>query len=207
MAADIFVQVPKNSAKTLVNFLNECATYCVVPTAFSAPADTKAPATKPAVDNVPVKKVVSVAVAKQMVAEHKKLEKFGTQAEKAKVIYAFRNGDKHHAGVKITIHSTKFKTFDQVFIMKGYPLTYQLKQLMSKEVALTTGPVLSVYTVEGKAVKDLNSFVDGDKYVCTGAEKFNKELRMSTMNIKYLFLHSSICNYRQATRRSQSRGT
>lgn len=48
---------------------------------------------------------------------------------------------------------------------------------MTKEVQLTTGPVLNVYNVEGKAVKDLESLVDGGKYICTGAEKFNKELR------------------------------
>jgi hypothetical protein len=28
----------------------------------------------------------------------------------------FRNGDKNHEGVKMTIHPTKFKNFDQVFI-------------------------------------------------------------------------------------------
>lgn len=40
--------------------------------------------------------------------------KFGVQSENAKTIYVFRNGDKHHEGVKMTIHPTKFKTFDQV---------------------------------------------------------------------------------------------
>ena len=109
-----------------------------VPSAFNAPTETKvsppvapkASPAKPSPQAVPTKKVVSVAQAKAMVAEQrkqmeasvekkpvvaeKKMEKFGTQAEKAKVIYAFRNGDKHHAGVKITVHTTKFKTFDQV---------------------------------------------------------------------------------------------
>ncbi len=46
----------------------------------------------------------------------KKMEKFGTQTEKGKVITAFRNGDKHHQGVKITIHPTKLKTYDQVSV-------------------------------------------------------------------------------------------
>ncbi len=32
---------------------------------------------------------------------------------KAKVVYVFRNGDKHHTGVKLTV-GAKFKTFDQV---------------------------------------------------------------------------------------------
>lgn len=43
-----------------------------------------------------------------------KLEKFGTQTEKAKVIYVFRNGDKHHIGYKFTVHATKYKSWDQV---------------------------------------------------------------------------------------------
>jgi hypothetical protein len=43
-----------------------------------------------------------------------KLEKFGTQTNKGKIIMCYRNADKHHQGVRITIHPTKFKTYDQV---------------------------------------------------------------------------------------------
>jgi hypothetical protein len=88
--------------------------------------------------------------------------KFGTQTAKGKVIMAFRNGDKHHAGVKVTIHATKFKSYDQ------------LKDFLTKEVKLPTGAVLKVYTPDGKALKGLDDFEDGGKYVCAGAEKFNK---------------------------------
>ena len=47
-------------------------------------------------------------------AARKPLQKFGTQGEKAKTIYAFRNGDKHHTGVKVAVHPKKFKNLDQV---------------------------------------------------------------------------------------------
>lgn len=51
---------------------------------------------------------------KKPVVQPKPIEKFGTQTEKAKIIYVFRNGDKHHEGVKMSVHPKKFKTFDQV---------------------------------------------------------------------------------------------
>ena len=44
---------------------------------------------------------------------HKPIKKFGVQAEKARVITVFRNGDKHHAGEQITMNMKKFKTYDQ----------------------------------------------------------------------------------------------
>lgn len=39
--------------------------------------------------------------------------RFGVQTEKGRVIYVFRNGDRFHAGYKMTVHSTKYKTMDQ----------------------------------------------------------------------------------------------
>jgi len=42
------------------------------------------------------------------------MEKFGVQVDKAKVILCFRNGDKHHAGERMTVSSKKYKTYDQV---------------------------------------------------------------------------------------------
>lgn len=41
------------------------------------------------------------------------IEKFGVQAEKARVITVFRNGDRHHDGVIITLNMKKFKNYDQ----------------------------------------------------------------------------------------------
>jgi len=45
---------------------------------------------------------------------------------------------------------------------------------MTKEVKLPTGAVLKVYAPDGKAVKDMDSFEDGGKYIACGAEKLNK---------------------------------
>jgi len=88
-------------------------------------------------------------------------EKFGTQTEKGKIIMCYRNADKHHSGVRITIHATKFKNFDQ------------LKDAMTRLVQVPTGAVRKVYTVDGKQVKGLENFEDGGKYICTGPEPLN----------------------------------
>ncbi|PRP88686.1 hypothetical protein PROFUN_02782 [Planoprotostelium fungivorum] len=110
-------------------------------------------------------KAASATPKKSVVSAYggKPLEKFGTQGEKAKTIYAYRNADKHHAGVKVAVHPRKFKNFDQ------------LREHLSKEVKLPTGPVLKVLTVDGKSIKDLEALEDEGSYICCGAEKFSKE--------------------------------
>lgn len=45
---------------------------------------------------------------------HKPIEKFGVQADKARVILVFRNGDRHDAGAQVTLNMKKFKNYDQV---------------------------------------------------------------------------------------------
>ena len=40
--------------------------------------------------------------------------RFGTKTDKGRVIYVFRNGDKHDAGTRIVIHDKKYKRMDQV---------------------------------------------------------------------------------------------
>eukprot|EP01133_Synstelium_polycarpum_P019705 gene19705-23598_t len=90
-------------------------------------------------------------------------QKFTVQTDKAKVIKAFRNGDKAHSGERITIHTTKFKTLDQ------------LKESMSKQVQLVTGSVRKVYTFDGKLVKSLEDFQDGQNYICCGGEVVDLE--------------------------------
>eukprot|EP01112_Ceratiomyxa_fruticulosa_P002367 TRINITY_DN1248_c0_g3_i2.p1 TRINITY_DN1248_c0_g3~~TRINITY_DN1248_c0_g3_i2.p1 ORF type:complete len:267 (+),score=56.08 TRINITY_DN1248_c0_g3_i2:248-1048(+) len=91
-------------------------------------------------------------------------EKFGVQTDKGKIINCYRNGDKHHSGVRIIVHPTKFKSFDQ------------LREHMTKLVGLPTGAVRKVYTPEGRPIKTLEEIEDGKKYVCCGAEPFNREL-------------------------------
>lgn len=91
-------------------------------------------------------------------------EKYGTQTEKGRIVLCFRNGDKHQKeGIRVVIHPTKIKTFDQ------------FKTEMSRKVALPTGPVLKVYGRDHKQVKSLDDFVDGERYICAGAEKLNLE--------------------------------
>ena len=136
----------------------------------------------PAVTKTPTSTISSV---RKPVVEKKPLEKFGTQNEKAKIFFAFRNGDKHHAGVKVTVHPTKFKTFDQVSPLKIFIIysLFKLKEFLTKEVQLPTGPVMKVVTPDGKLVKDLDSIEDGAKYICAGAEKLNKEMSMYDINL------------------------
>lgn len=52
---------------------------------------------------------------------HKPIEKFGVQVEKARVITVYRNGDKHHDGVQVTMNMKKFKTYDQVRAPRSAP--------------------------------------------------------------------------------------
>jgi hypothetical protein len=51
-----------------------------------------------------------------------------------------------------------------------------LKEAMTRLVGLPTGAVRKVYTVDGKQVPTLESFVDGGRYICTGAEALNVSL-------------------------------
>lgn len=53
---------------------------------------------------------------------HKPIEKFGVQVEKARVITVYRNGDKHHDGVQVTMNMKKFKTYDQVRAPRSAPM-------------------------------------------------------------------------------------
>lgn len=57
---------------------------------------------------------------------------------------------------------------------------------MSRKVALPTGPVMKVYGRDRKQVKGLEEFVDGEKYICAGAEKLNLD---ASMPIIYYYHH------------------
>lgn len=43
-------------------------------------------------------------------------ERFGTKTDKGKVIFVYRNGDKHDAGTRMVIHEKKYKKIDQVIL-------------------------------------------------------------------------------------------
>jgi len=110
------------------------------------------------------------------------IQKFGLQTEKAKVIYVYANGDKHHKGVKVTLHATKFKTFDQ------------LKNNLTKEVKISTGAVRQIFNTDGKVIKTLGEFEDGGKYIAAGAEKLDMDHCMYDIGFNDLHISRSICH-------------
>eukprot|EP01100_Stratorugosa_tubuloviscum_P001059 TRINITY_DN123_c0_g1_i1.p1 TRINITY_DN123_c0_g1~~TRINITY_DN123_c0_g1_i1.p1 ORF type:complete len:316 (-),score=170.32 TRINITY_DN123_c0_g1_i1:49-996(-) len=94
----------------------------------------------------------------------RKIEKFGTQAEKALFIYCYRNGDKHHKGIKLTVNFKRVNTFEQ------------LKLEMTNQVQLVTGAVKKVCRLDGSQVRGLEELVDNTHYICCGPEAFDREL-------------------------------
>ena len=115
---------------------------------------------------------------------HKPIEKFGVQVEKARVITVYRNGDKHHDGVQVTMNMKKFKTYDQVrraalcpaVMQPTHAHRLQLKAEMTKVVKGFTGSIRTVRTPQGRLVKTMDEFVDGGmvrtprrpcQYACT----------------------------------------
>ena len=114
----------------------------------------------------------------------------------------FRNGDKHHQGEKIVVHSRKFRNMDQ------------LRKELSNVVKLTTGACrqvrscivacahtthnayvctcvacpracllacvcMKVFTPSGKIVRELDAIEDGGLYVAAGAERLNRPMSTS----------------------------
>lgn len=96
-------------------------------------------------------------------------EVFGTQSSTSPVIYVFRNGDKHHKGVKITLNPKTIKTIDQ------------LKEKCTAEVQLTTGPARKILDLNGKAINSLDEFKNGENYIAVGGEG-KIDLNNSKMN-------------------------
>ncbi|KAM9981885.1 hypothetical protein ACTFIY_004184 [Dictyostelium cf. discoideum] len=133
------------------------------PTPTSSTTTTSQPTTlssSPSVSSAQSPKKPVVSAYKES-AVHS-IDKFSVQTEKAKVIMCFRNGDRYHSGERVTVHSTKFKTYDQ------------LKEQLSKQVKLPTGPVRKLYLASsGKLVKTMEEIIDGEYYVCAGGETLN----------------------------------
>ena len=99
------------------------------------------------------------------------------------------------------IHPTKIKTFDQVSIYiyqfvcqseRRNSLFAQLKTEVTKKVGLPTGPVLKVFSNDHKQVKTLEEFLDGEKYICCGAEKLNLDACMCFTLLNLLILITSL---------------
>mmetsp|Transcript_125051 Transcript_125051/g.186779 ORF Transcript_125051/g.186779 Transcript_125051/m.186779 type:complete len:395 (-) Transcript_125051:76-1260(-) len=109
----------------------------------------------------------------ELVRKETKHERFGTKTEKGKVIYVFRNGDKHDAGTRIVIHEKKYKRMDQVHTE------------MNTKVGVVTGAVRKVYLPTGKPIKSLDEFEDGCVYICSGAEALKKDLLSDALVKRY----------------------
>eukprot|EP00727_Mastigamoeba_balamuthi_P014826 m51a1_g997 hypothetical protein (769) ;mRNA; f:548088-554906 len=91
--------------------------------------------------------------------------KFGTQAEKAKKITVFPNGDPKHKGKEMLVSEKRFRTFEQLRIE------------MSKVLGMGTKPVMRVYDNDaGLAhVTKLDQIADGGRYICCSSEPLMKD--------------------------------
>jgi hypothetical protein len=111
----------------------------------------------------------------------KSMEQFGTQTAKGKVVWVFRNGDKHDKGTRFVIHKTKFKNISQVH------------NEMNTKVGIYTGSVRKVYRPDGSLVQALEDFEDNHEYICSGAEALQKD--QSELHIIFLHLVYLDTNY------------
>jgi len=93
-------------------------------------------------------------------SKEEKLEKFGVQVAKAKVIFVFRNADKRHGGERIAVN------------LKRYPTLKDLYRHLDSQVKLFTGSVRKICDNTGKLVTDLAQLKDGGSYVACGGEPF-----------------------------------
>eukprot|EP01027_Heterolobosea_sp_BB2_P006914 GEZU01010355.1.p1 GENE.GEZU01010355.1~~GEZU01010355.1.p1 ORF type:complete len:271 (+),score=62.54 GEZU01010355.1:168-980(+) len=97
-------------------------------------------------------------------APKKAVEKYGAQIEKARVIFVFRNGDRHHKGEKIVVNTKRIPTLEH------------LKDAMTECVRLVSGTVRQVYSAKDfKPVRSLDEIEDGAKYIACGSEPLNKD--------------------------------
>ncbi|XP_952938.1 uncharacterized protein TA07545 [Theileria annulata] len=85
------------------------------------------------------------------------VKKFGVQIEPPKLVWLYRNGDKHHDGVSFYIRPY-IRTMKTLLIEIG------------KELTLIAGPVRKIYDQNLRPVTQLDDFVDGAKYLCTSGE-------------------------------------
>jgi len=106
----------------------------------------------------PAQPVVKTYVEKRKKEE--KLEKFGVQAPKAKVIFVFRNADKRHGGERVAVNLKRFPTMKDLF--RG----------LDNTVKLFTGSVRKITDTQGKLVTNLDQLKDGGCYVACGGEPF-----------------------------------
>jgi len=90
--------------------------------------------------------------------------KFGTQAQTAKKITVYLNGDKNHKGVTITL-SKSINSFKKLLAE------------ITKKLTFSTGAAQRIYEAIGdeekpfKLIKELDDMIDGSRYLACGPEK------------------------------------
>jgi len=94
------------------------------------------------------------------------LQKFGTQAEKARKVIFFKNGEINHKGESLLISDKKFKTLDQLKV----ELAHVLKLSM---------PVMKIYDKDLKLVGDLAEVADAGRYIAVCKDGLLKDKRVS----------------------------
>ncbi|XP_026194446.1 uncharacterized protein LOC34617830 [Cyclospora cayetanensis] len=85
------------------------------------------------------------------------VQRFGLQTSPPRLLWLFRNGDKHHDGTP--------------FFVKAHIKTLEaLYQELTKVVTPIAGPVRRLYDQNLRIIGDLADLVDGAKYLCTSGE-------------------------------------
>ncbi|UKK02560.1 tubulin polymerization-promoting protein [Theileria orientalis] len=85
------------------------------------------------------------------------IRKFGLQVPTPKLMWLYRNGDKHHDG--------------KPFYLRPFIKSMQVLHVeIGKELTLIAGPVRKIYDQNLRHVTRLEDIVDGAKYLCTSGE-------------------------------------
>lgn len=128
----------------------------VTKTGSSSSLSAKKKTTTPSKLNGSPKKVSKVSSSPS-------IEKFGTQAEKAKLITVFPNAEINHAGADMLVSEKKYRTYEQ--LLEG----------ITKKLGLGSS-VMKLYDPDLKLVQpDLKNVVDGGKYLAVSKEGLDKE--------------------------------
>jgi len=85
--------------------------------------------------------------------------------KRAKKVKFFINGDKFFKGAVIAVNNEKFRTFDK--------LLEHLTRIMCNQVTLPNG-VRTIFSVEGAVVREVDSLLNGESYVCSSYPTFKR---------------------------------
>jgi len=85
------------------------------------------------------------------------IQRYGVQTISPKLMWLYRNGDKHHDGVPF-------------FVRKHIGTMEALYQEATKAVTPICGPLRKIYDQNLRQVQHLEDIVDGGKYLCCSGE-------------------------------------